>query len=93
MNGVNTIGPSLIGAKLLSCITNDTKWVMIPKSFSINNQSINFFNKFRLLGVLVDNKLKLNAYVAQQYLAIKRRLFTIKNLFFLTIEVIIIFFV
>ena len=51
-------------------ITN--KRVMIPKSISINNQTINVVDKFRLLGVLVDNKLKFDAYVAQQCLAINR---------------------
>ncbi len=66
-------------------ITN--KRVVIPKSFLINNQTINVVDKFRLLGVLVENKLKFDAYVAQQCLAINRRLFNIKKLFFLPQEV------
>ena len=43
-------------------ITN--KRVVIPKSILINNQAINVADKFRLLGVLVDNKLKFDTYVA-----------------------------
>ena len=46
-------------------ITN--KRVVIPKSILINNQKINVVDKFRLLGVLVDNKIKFDTYVAQQY--------------------------
>ncbi len=71
-------------------ITN--KRVVIPKSILINNQTINVVDKFRLLGVLVDNKLKFDAYVAQQCLAINRRLFNIKKLFFLSQEVKMTFF-
>jgi hypothetical protein len=65
---------------------------VIPKSILINNQTINVVDKFRLLGVLVDNKLKFDAYVAQQCLAINRRLFNIKKLFFLSQEVKMTFF-
>ena len=65
---------------------------MIPKSILINSQTINVVDKFRLLGVLVDNKLKFDAYVAQQCLAINRRLFNIKKLFFLPQEVKMTFF-
>ena len=64
----------------------------IPKSISINNQTINVVDKFRLLGVLVDNKLKFDTYVAQQSLAINRRLFNIKKLFILPQEVKMTFF-
>jgi len=55
------------------------KRVVIPKSILINNQTINVVDKFRLLGVLADNKLKFDTYVAQQCLAINRRLFNIKK--------------
>ena len=58
----------------------------------INSQTINVFDKFRLLGVLVDNKLKFDTYVTQQCLAINRRLFNIKKLFFLPQEVKMTFF-
>jgi len=71
-------------------ITN--KRVVIPKSILINNQAINVADKFRLLGVLVDNKLKFDTYVAQQCLAMNRRLFNIKKLFFLPQEVKMTFF-
>jgi hypothetical protein len=69
-----------------------TTRVAIPKSILINNQTINVVDKFRLLGVLVDNKLKFDTYVAQQYLAINKRLFNIKKLFFLPQEVKMTFF-
>jgi len=52
---------------------------MIPKSILINNQTINVVDKFRLLGVLVENKLKFDAYVAQQCLAINRRFLIINK--------------
>ena len=40
-----------------------------PISISINNQTINVVDKFRLLGVLVDNKLKFDTY--EDYLTSK----------------------
>jgi hypothetical protein len=48
-------------------------------SILINSQTINVVDKFRLLGVLVNNKLKFDTYIAQQCLAINRRLFNIKK--------------
>ena len=63
-------------------ITN--KRVVIPKSISINNKTINVVDKFRLLGVLVDDKFKFDTCVTQQCLAINRRLFTVQKVILLT---------
>jgi len=40
----------------LNVVNITNKRVVIPKSILINNQTINVVDKFRLLGVLVDNK-------------------------------------
>ena len=40
-------------------------------------------SQFKLLGVILDNKLNFNLYVAQQCLIINRKLFSIKRLFYL----------
>jgi hypothetical protein len=66
----------------ITYITN--KRVVIPKSISINNKTINVVDKFRLLGVLVDDKFKFDTCVTQQCLAINRRLFTVQKVILLT---------
>ena len=44
---------------------------------------LDIVSQFKLLGVILDNKLNFNLYVAQQCLIINRKLFSIKRLFYL----------
>jgi hypothetical protein len=78
-----------IFTKILTRNLNLKQNLSLANSF---NQTINAVDKFKLLGVLVDNKLKFDTYAAQQYLAINKRLFNIKKLFFLPKEVKMTFF-
>jgi exonuclease III len=71
-------------------VTN--KRVQIPKSVQIDGHEIMVVDKFKLLGVCLDNKLLFEDFVAQQCKAISGRLFSIKRLFFLPFEVKLTFF-
>ena len=66
-------------------ITN--KRVKTPAFVEFDSIKVEVVEKFRLLGVLIDNKLNFNAYVAQQCLAINRKLYAINRLFYLSFEV------
>ena len=61
-------------------ITN--KRVVIPQFIEYNNIKIEIVKQFKLLGVIIDNKLNFNDYVSQQCRVINKKLFLIKRLFY-----------
>ena len=71
-------------------ITN--KRIEIPKEIKINDKTIEVVDKFKLLGVTIDNKLKFSSFIAQQCSSISRRLYMIKRHFYLPFEVKMTFF-
>ena len=62
MNGVSIIGYILTGPKRMF-ITN--KRINTPSFIKFDGVKVEVVSQFKLLGVLIDNKLNFNAYVAQ----------------------------
>jgi hypothetical protein len=48
---------------------------------------IQVVSKFKLLGVIIDNKLNFKEHVSQQCASINKRLFSIKRLFYMSFDV------
>ena len=71
-------------------ITN--KRTKIPDSLIIKGHNIKLVKEFRLLGVMLDNKLNFNTHVSRLCLSINSKLFAIKRLFYLSTDVKIQFF-
>ena len=57
------------------------------KSLKFGDNEIETTNKFKLLGVLIDDKLNFNDYINKQCLSINRKMHAIKKLFYLPFEV------
>lgn len=74
------------------CMFVTNKRVDLPYEVSINNNTITVVNEFKLLGVTLDNKLTFNKHISNVCLAINRKLFSIKRLFYLCRSVKIQFF-
>ena len=66
-------------------ITN--KRITVPNYVEFDSVKVEIIDKFKLLGVLIDNKLHFNDYVNQQCISINKKLFAIKRLFYLPFEV------
>jgi hypothetical protein len=66
-------------------ITN--KRIILPKFIEFDFVKVEVVTKFKLLGILIDNKLNFNAYVGQQCLAINKKLYAINRLFYLPYKV------
>ena len=66
-------------------ITN--KRINIPSYVEFDLVKVEIVDKFKLLGVLIDNKLHFNDYVNQQCISINKKLFAIRRLFYLSFEV------
>ena len=66
-------------------ITN--KRLIKPEFIEFDNIKIKVVSSFKLLGVLIDDKLNFQSYVAQQCLNINRKLFSIKRIFYLSFAV------
>ncbi len=66
--------------------------VVLPDSIAIDKHQINVVSEFKLLGIIIDNKLSFKNFVNNLKLNINRRLFAIKNLFYLSFNVKIQFF-
>ena len=60
---------------------------MKPEFIELDNIKIEVVSSFKLLGVLIDDKLNFQSYVAQQCLNINRKLFSIKRIFYLSFAV------
>ena len=71
-------------------VTN--KHINLPNAIEFNGNSISVVSSVKLLGVTIDNKLNFAKYVGDLRLAINKRLYSIKNLFFLPTSVKIQFF-
>lgn len=71
-------------------ITNKRK--ELPEFIQVDNQIIQRVKVFKLLGVLIDDKLTFKPFVDQQRLSINRRLYLIKRHYYLPHEVKIKFF-
>jgi len=68
------------------------KRVVYPTSINIKGLSILVVNEFKLLGVVIDNKLTFTKYVATICTTVNKKLFSIKRLFYLSTSVKIQFF-
>ena len=66
--------------------------VIYPKTIMIDNKSVDVVDSFRLLGVVIDNKLNFSQHVSTVCKQINTRLFSIKKLFYLPTTVKIQFF-
>ena len=62
------------------------------KEISIGNSCVQIVEKFRLLGVLIDSKLNFEQNVSQLRIQVNRKIYSIKKLFFLPLEIKIQFF-
>ena len=66
-------------------ITN--KRVQMPEFLEFDNVKIRIVQEFKLLGVVIDNKLTFNKFVANQRALINKKLYSIKRLFYLPVDV------
>ena len=66
-------------------ITN--KHLVLPKSINIFGHDVNVVESFKLLGVTIDNKLNFCEHVALLRNTINRKLYSIKKLFYLSMNV------
>jgi len=58
-----------------------------PTFLTIDNNNIKVVDSFKLLGITIDNKLNFSKFVGDIRLAINRRLYSIKKLFYLSFQV------
>ena len=70
----------------------NNKRVELPTFIELENQKIDVVDKVKLLGVMLDNKLKFDLFISQQCLAINRRLYQNKRSFFLPNDVKLVYF-
>ena len=66
-------------------ITN--KRLKLPDELTIDGHVVKIVDKFKLLGVTIDNKLTFNKYISDLKKAINQKLFSIKRLFYLSTSV------
>ena len=66
-------------------ITN--KKICLPTFIEMESIKIEVVSRFKLLGVVIDNKLQFKDFVSNQCLSINKRLFSIKRLFYLPFDV------
>ena len=60
------------------------KHVEIPKTLNIDGNAVDVVNKFKLLGVVIDKDLSFKDHVDSLKIAVNRKLFSYKKLFFLS---------
>ena len=68
------------------------KRLKVPEYVTLNGYNIKTVTEFKLLGVLIDDKLNFKKYVSNVCLAVNKRLFSIHKLFYLCTSVKIQFF-
>jgi hypothetical protein len=68
------------------------KRISFPKEIQIDDKKIACVEQFKLLGVVIDNKLNFEKFVYNKCSSINRRLYSIKKLFFLPQKVKLMFF-
>ena len=61
--------------------------MVLPSLIMIDGNDVKVVSSFRLLGVVLDNKLNFNAHVSATCSLINRKLFSIKRLFYLATSV------
>ena len=66
---------------------NKKQMMQFPKFIKINNNEVEVVNNFKLLGVTIDNKLSFYKHTSEMRVAINRRLYSIKKLFYLPFSV------
>ena len=69
------------------CMVITNSKVIIPMEITINNIKIQVVDKFKLLGVDLDNKLHLHNFISAICLQVNRKLYAIKRLFYLCFSV------
>ena len=62
----------------LMFVTN--RRLVLPKQIDYNSISIEVVDEFKLLGVLIDNKLHFKAHIDRVAISVNRKLFSIKKL-------------
>ena len=65
----------------------DKRKVVLPTSITIDGNEVKVVSSFRLLGVILDNKLNFSAHISATCLMVNRKLFSIKRLFYLATSV------
>ena len=68
------------------------KRIVIPDTIVLNGVSIKVVRQFKLLGVILDDKMLFNKHIASICIKINFRLYSIKKLFYLAISVKVQFF-
>ena len=58
--------------------------VILPTSIVVDSNEVSVVKTFRLLGVILDNKLSFSAHISAICLQINRKLFSIKRIFYLS---------
>ena len=72
-----------ISKKLSFNDENQLRLITFPSFLDIDNYRIEVVNRFKLLGVFIDNKLNFLSYVANLRKSVNIRLYSIKKLFYL----------
>ena len=67
-------------------VTNK-RGIVIPDSISINGNSVKTVNEFKLLGIVIDNKLNFLANTGELRRSTNQRLYSIQKLFYLSLSV------
>ena len=63
------------------CMFITNKRVVIPNNIELNGHIVEVVDKFKLLGITIDNKLNFRNHVADLSMIINTKLFSIKRLF------------
>jgi hypothetical protein len=66
--------------------------ITYPDTIDINGHSVKVVSEFKLLGVIIDNKLSFKSFVNNLRINVNKRLFSIKDLFYFSFKVKIQFF-
>lgn len=66
-------------------ITNQR--LKLPNQLQVEDQIIHCVSKFKLLGVMIDDKLKFDAFINHQRIAINKRLYMLRRHYYLPFEV------
>ena len=65
--------------------------ITLPSYILIDGQQVNVVTSFKLLGIIIDNKLTFSQHISELKKNINTRLYSIKRLFFLSLSVKILF--
>ena len=65
-------------------VTN--KRVLLPSNVLVNGVSVEVVSSFKLLGVILDNRLSFSSYAVSIYKSVNQKLFSIKKIFLLVLK-------